>query len=185
MKVIQKNISEQRIENLTGQKFGKLTVLGRCFDNSNKRVSWHCICECGKECDVVAYRLKDGTTKSCGCLVSKGEDKIHSILEEMKIKFKQHYYVNIDGHKAYFDFAILNIYDDVLCFIEYDGEQHFKYDKGNNSWNNKENFQKTQHRDMIKNNYCKINNIALYRIPYWDYEKINSNYIIEIVNGKK
>ena len=185
MKKTQKIIAERRIENLVGQKFGKLTVLRRCFDDTNKRVSWHCICECGKECDVVAHRLKDGTTKSCGCLVSKGEDKIHFILENLKIKFKQHYYININHHKVYFDFAILNNNNKIIGFIEYDGKQHFKYDNSKKSWNNKENFYKTKYRDAIKDNYCIINKISLYRIPYWDYEKIDNNYIIKILNGRR
>lgn len=31
---------------------------------------WMCRCECGKEKLVIAHHLLDGTTKSCGCLIS-------------------------------------------------------------------------------------------------------------------
>lgn len=33
---------------------------------------WHCICDCGKECDVDGTSLRSGNTKSCGCQKSKG-----------------------------------------------------------------------------------------------------------------
>jgi hypothetical protein len=51
---------------LTGQKFGKLTVLG--LDRMEKRSYWKCICDCGTEKIVPVHRLKNGETKSCGCL---------------------------------------------------------------------------------------------------------------------
>ena len=57
---------------LTGQKFGRLTVIGRADDkllsNGQKKVMWHCLCSCGNEIDVQAYNLTHGHTKSCGCL---------------------------------------------------------------------------------------------------------------------
>ena len=57
---------------LTGQRFGKLTVLFRVEDNiesnGRKRVMWHCKCDCGNEIDVRASDLKMGKIKSCGCL---------------------------------------------------------------------------------------------------------------------
>jgi len=55
--------------NLTGQVFGRLTVLYQSdkSDNSGK-VYWHCECECKNHIDVLAMHLKNGATKSCGCL---------------------------------------------------------------------------------------------------------------------
>ena len=41
------------------------------------------------------------------------------------------------------------------------------YKDYNTTWNNKENFLKTQERDVLKNQWCKDNNIPLIRIPYW------------------
>jgi hypothetical protein len=61
-----------KIEDLSGQQFCRLTVQYRTNDkvqpNGSKRVTWHCLCECGNECDVTAFNLKQGHTKSCGCL---------------------------------------------------------------------------------------------------------------------
>ena len=61
-----------QVEDLTGMKFNRLLVLYKAADsvskNGAKRTVWHCLCDCGKETDVKAHRLKSGHTKSCGCL---------------------------------------------------------------------------------------------------------------------
>lgn len=53
-------------EDLTGRRFGKLTVVRR-VENKNNRTRWLCRCDCGSECEVTAQDLKSGHTKSCGC----------------------------------------------------------------------------------------------------------------------
>lgn len=53
---------------LTGQRFGRLVALRRSENTPNNRVTWLCRCDCGTEKIVAAYRLRDDTTKSCGCL---------------------------------------------------------------------------------------------------------------------
>lgn len=50
-------------ENLTGQRFGRLTVTDY-LGNSRYR----CVCDCGRETCAPTYRLKKGITRSCGCL---------------------------------------------------------------------------------------------------------------------
>jgi hypothetical protein len=59
--------SEKCLIDLTGQTFGKLTVIDRESKYERKGVSWNCICACGKKAVVKASRLKNGTTSSCGC----------------------------------------------------------------------------------------------------------------------
>ena len=59
----------RRRNDLTGQVFGRLTVLydtGR--NNKDYRSIWHCRCSCGNEVDVTGHRLTSGNKKSCGCL---------------------------------------------------------------------------------------------------------------------
>ena len=53
---------------LTGQKFGKLTVIERDMQYRDKGVYWKCICECGNEKTILGKTLRSGATKSCGCL---------------------------------------------------------------------------------------------------------------------
>lgn len=56
---------------LTGMKFGKLTVICRADDyvqpNGNKSTQWLCSCECGKNKIVKAAYLVSSHTVSCGC----------------------------------------------------------------------------------------------------------------------
>lgn len=57
---------------LTGQKFGRLTVVyraeNRVSSSGVQKVYWHCKCSCGKEIDVCGRDLKSKHTQSCGCL---------------------------------------------------------------------------------------------------------------------
>lgn len=54
--------------NLTGQKFGHLTVLEKAGSDP-KRAEWRwlCKCECGNLTIVPSYRLRHGEVTSCGC----------------------------------------------------------------------------------------------------------------------
>lgn len=53
---------------ITNQVFGRLTVLSEAIGHSQKQRHWKCQCSCGKEVIVYGGHLKDGHTKSCGCL---------------------------------------------------------------------------------------------------------------------
>ena len=61
-----------RIKELTGQKFGKLTVISMA-GRKGKRVAWNCVCDCGNEVVVTGTHLKSGHTKSCGCAIKEVE----------------------------------------------------------------------------------------------------------------
>ena len=50
----------------TGQKFGRLTVLGYAGKKSGQRM-WKCRCDCGNICTVRQTKLQSGLTVSCGC----------------------------------------------------------------------------------------------------------------------
>ena len=60
-----------KVIDITGQTFGKLTVLKEAGRNSENRATWVCKCECGKEAIVIGKSLRQGHTKSCGCIVNK------------------------------------------------------------------------------------------------------------------
>lgn len=53
---------------LTGQKFERLTVIKWIRKNKQSRYKWLCRCDCGQEVVVLGYNLRNGHTKSCGCL---------------------------------------------------------------------------------------------------------------------
>ena len=53
---------------LTGQKFGRLTAIKKMEHNKWGKTMWLCKCECGKEKIFRGHSLREGLTKSCGCL---------------------------------------------------------------------------------------------------------------------
>ena len=55
-------------EDLTGRKFGRLTVIEFSGVTNDRRTKWKCICDCGNEKVIIGKNLKNGNTKSCGCL---------------------------------------------------------------------------------------------------------------------
>jgi hypothetical protein len=56
-----------RVKDLTGQVFGRWTVLHKDA-RSRRKTYWLCRCECGNETVVQGGNLKDGQSQSCGCL---------------------------------------------------------------------------------------------------------------------
>ncbi len=50
---------------ITGNKYGRLTVISRCEHNKRK---WICVCECGNKVIADISNLRYGSVKSCGCL---------------------------------------------------------------------------------------------------------------------
>lgn len=55
---------------LTGDRYGKLTVIGRAPDIGGQ-AAWLCHCDCGNDTVVRMCDLRSGHTKSCGCLARR------------------------------------------------------------------------------------------------------------------
>lgn len=53
--------------NLAGHRFGRLTILF-AHENIGNKTQWVCYCECGNVCVVRTSELRNGHSKSCGCL---------------------------------------------------------------------------------------------------------------------
>ena len=161
----------KQINDMTGQKFGKLTVIAPNFLykkerglNTSGTMYWDCICECGKTTTVSRSNLINGATTSCGnCVISKGEEQIKKILDENNISYVQQKTfpdcLSKTKTKLKFDFYIENKY-----LVEYDGKQHFYATGG--SYFDEDIVKEIQQRDNIKNKWCLENNIPLKRIPY-------------------
>lgn len=56
-----------RVRNLMGQKFGRLTVIGIDDSKDTRKTFWICECECGNIISTRSDRLTRGGVKSCGC----------------------------------------------------------------------------------------------------------------------
>lgn len=52
----------------TGNRYGRLVVLRRAEERKSGRVCWVCKCDCGNEAIVSGESLRNGCTRSCGCL---------------------------------------------------------------------------------------------------------------------
>jgi len=73
-----------KLIDLTGKKFGRLTVIKRSYPNKNwKDPNWLCKCECGTEKIIGGTHLRDGHIKSCGCLAGN-KAKLSSGVSSMR-----------------------------------------------------------------------------------------------------
>lgn len=177
---------KNRISNLEGKVFGRLTVK----KDSGKRepsggVLWECECSCGNIVYVSTSNLTrpSEATISCGCAKSKGEEKIIAALIQAQIPFitQKRFESCIfpeTNRQLVFDFYL----PEQNILIEYDGEQHFHEVR-----NDRYGYEGIVARDNFKNQWCKENNILLIRIPYTEYKNIDVNYMRQIIqrNGWK
>lgn len=71
-----------RINDLTGQRFGRLIVLSQTDERaSGRNVKWLCLCNCGNRIVVPSSSLQTANTRSCGCLsldISTTHGKSHT-----------------------------------------------------------------------------------------------------------
>lgn len=84
-------------ETLIGKKYNKLTVLEYSYTKNGRRF-WKCKCDCGNITIAPTYKLKNGSKKSCGCLLlKKGESNLKAIKHN---KSKTRLYHILDNMKA-------------------------------------------------------------------------------------
>jgi hypothetical protein len=95
-------------KDIVGQKFGKLTVIERAgyyvSPKGDRKIQWSCNCDCGKEkVIIVGASLKNGLTKSCGCLVNNNQIPRRKNYINKKINEKSK---NINTYNLYGDYGI-------------------------------------------------------------------------------
>lgn len=66
-----------RLIDLTGKKFGRLTVVKRAENNAYGPM-WICVCDCGKTTIKSGCCLRNGHTTSCGCYAKEVASKVHT-----------------------------------------------------------------------------------------------------------
>ena len=168
----QKKIAQANIKHEEGKTYGFLFIERIATEEEKPRqdktgVYWNCTCtKCGrKNVIVLGDYLRNGDTKSCGCINSFNENKICQILDKLNFKYVQQQTFKdlISASGTYgglrFDFAIYN-QNTLSYIIEYDGIQHFERGHFPNT------FDITHKNDLLKNQYCFTHNIPLIRIPY-------------------
>lgn len=71
-------------KDLSGQQFGRLTVLYPLEKRDNKgSIYWHCSCECGRFTDTTEDALIQGGCRSCGCLKEEAQKNIPNTLHRI------------------------------------------------------------------------------------------------------
>lgn len=92
-------VKSDGMTDLIDMKFGRLTVIDYAGTHitpcGTRKKLWKCVCDCGKEKTVCESNLKNGSTKSCGCLKTErivkhntkhsgSKDRLYGIWKNMK-----------------------------------------------------------------------------------------------------
>ena len=172
----QKN-TNQFVNEIKEKYKNEYTIIGEYVGARTKTEVRHN--KCGNIFEISPDNLLRG--KGCPyCFESKGEKRIEKYLKENNIGYTLQFKINKcrNIRPLPFDFAILDN-ENLMCLIEYDGKQHFESVLG---WGGEKVFNLIKIRDNIKNEYCEKNNIKLIRIPYYEFENIESILRREIMN---
>lgn len=70
-----------RIKDLTGQTFGRLTVISQAGKTKRGYITWNTVCICGNDKVVESRYLTSGGVRSCGCLIKDRKPR------EKKLKY--------------------------------------------------------------------------------------------------
>ena len=143
-----------KLIDLTGQRFGRLTVVERVLPNKGGNAIWRCQCDCGNEVDVWGSALRNGHTKSCGCFRSDTTKDVHTVhgkkntrLYRIWLNMKNrcnnpnyHHFERYGGRgisvcsqwvqnfEAFFNWAIDNGYNDDLTLDRIDNNKGYSPD---------------------------------------------------------
>lgn len=182
-----------RFIDLTGQTFGRLTVLERVDTGNHSYATWLCKCSCGKIKEVRSCHLRSGAIISCGCYQKEIARKCNSTHKESKTRLynewqhmkKRCYWKNYNAYnlyggrgitvcdewrnsfEAFKDWALSNGYSDELTLDRIDINKN--YEPSNCRWATK----------YVQSNNRSINRIVEYHGEKGVYEgmcrKLNVN----------
>ena len=128
----------QKVKDITGQRFGRLTVIRRSGTCNGRNATWLCVCDCGKERVVKGTSLRSGHTVSCGCFHSQlmaekmtthtqSRSRLYGVWNSMRSRCYRpadkhfHHYGGrgitvcnewLNNFQAFYDWAMSNGYDE-------------------------------------------------------------------------
>lgn len=113
---------------------------------------------------------------------SKGERRIADILTAAELPFQIEYVfpdlMATSGRNLRFDFAVFDDDGEVWFLIEYQGEQHYK---AVGKFSGGKGLNRQKFNDRMKVQYCLDRDIPLVIIPYFDYNFLDFDYIMNKV----
>jgi len=168
---------KKEVKDLVGYEYEVLSEYTKMHDTIYMKHN-----KCGHKYYVIARNFLKLGARCPYCQSSKGEIFITDWLNKNNIYYQEQYsFADLKGYHncLRFDFAIFdNISKNSLkMLIEYDGEFHYFPLQGEDK------LKQQQHYDNLKDEYCKKNNIELLRIPYWDFNNLESILHENIIKG--
>lgn len=141
-------MTHPRLKDMTGLRFGKLTVIEKAGNTKRGGAIWKCKCDCGNEKIVRGADLRSRHTQSCGCIHSEGlatrnrkhgetGTRLHTIWSGMKQRCGDSNSINYpnyggrgiavceewrDNFEAFRDWALANGYRDDLTIDRIDND---------------------------------------------------------------
>lgn len=195
--------NKRRVHDLTGQKFGLLTVIG-IKDTDTKKTYWVCQCDCGNMKEVRSDSLLCGAIKSCGCLKRKQDKinltrnhrhkmsgtRIYQAWQGMKARCYNPHEPRYDrwggrgitvcdewknSFEAFYEWAMANGYQDNLTIDRIDNDGN--YEPNNCRWAT----QREQSRNRCSNINIRIGNSTRTLVEWCeifcvDYKSVNQRY---------
>lgn len=158
----------EEVYNLVGEEY---SVLSKYNGTDNYILIRHN----SKECNYYKYKVTPSkflNGRRCPkCYQSNGEKNIRTWLEMNNINYiPQYTFGDCKNIKPLpFDFAIFDKQNNLICLIEYQGEQHFRPVE---IFGGEKTFKIIKENDLKKKQYCKDNNITLIEIPYTNLKNI-------------
>ena len=119
-----------KFNDLTGQKFGKLTVIKRIENKSKSdhHIKWLCKCECGESVITRGSSLRNGITKSCGCLVKDviaktnelgRKNNVYDLSKDYGIGYSSNnnevFYFDLEDYDKIKDYCWYSNHDGYMC----------------------------------------------------------------------
>ena len=142
-----------KLIDMTGKWFGRLTVIGISERRSKgNNAYWVCKCDCGNTVSVVGSSLRNGTTKSCGCIRSElwrermtTHNKCHSKTARVWYGIKSRCYCKTNQAYENYGGRGITLYEDwktdfvpfydYVSSLPYFGEKGYTLDRINNDGN--------------------------------------------------
>jgi len=174
-------MSSHRKIDIIGKKFGMLVVISVAYREGSSRTFWLCKCECGREKVLRGDSLKDGNTRSCGCINNQYIKRDVSgfapglwntkfyrtwyhiqgrCYNKNNVKYNNYGGRNIQCEWGSFKEFYDDMYDEFLQHVEKEGERQTSIDRINNNGNySKENCQWATYKIQANN---KRNNRRLH-----------------------